>query len=190
VNETGLPERLKTGIEQLSGLSGDIHETLTNAFWKLWKLLKASHNNKTLPLLLNILNVITVAVRYAKEDSSMGAQIGAGVLAISTLADAAVTAVEEWKIATDEGKDLWKKRVDALEKVSKLLVQIATVIGLPIDPVVGFFIRAVGTATITTLRQKYNILRTGGGEVRDIMPSLKKLMFQLFAFDFNQHPKI
>jgi hypothetical protein len=136
----------------------DATELIQDACGKLWELIKAAHTTNAAALILNGLSVLALAVRYARSDNSIGAQIGSGLVGLLLAIDSAVTAAEEWKNADGEGKDIWKKRVDAIEKVTTTLVMAASIFALPFNPVVGGAIGAIGVAAIKTLRSGYDVL--------------------------------
>lgn len=157
-----------TGVVQLDGNWTDV---LKNLFGKLWELIKKAHTTKVLPAILYVLDVMTVAIRYALEDDSVGAQFGTGLLALATGIEAAVTAVEEWRAATGTSKEVADKRASALEKLVTVLVLIASTIGIPIDPKVGAFISAVGLGSVKILRGAYDIFAQwywGGGTEEEV----------------------
>jgi hypothetical protein len=142
---------------------------------KLFNLLKAGHNNKTIPLLLNALSALVTAIRYVRNDNSTGATVGTSLVALSLAVDAAITAVQEWRAATGEGKDLWKKRVDALEKLSTVFVQAAGIFTFPFNPTTGAFIVAIGLGSIKVLRSGYDALadymgKRAEGENKPLLP--------------------
>jgi hypothetical protein len=157
-------QREQTNAAQVAQFAGGVvqlegpWDTIKDLCSKLWELIKKSHTTKTAPAVLNILNLMTAAIRYARDDSSVGAQIGTGILTLLTALDAAVTAVEEWNAATGEGKDLWKKRVDAIEKVTSALILAASLFALPFSPTLGAAIGTIGAASVKVLRGGYDWL--------------------------------
>ncbi len=124
---------------------------------RLKDLIVSAHNNKSIPLILGVLNLMTTAIRYAREDTSVGAQFGSGLLAVAIAIDAAATAVQQWQAADGQGKEQWKKRADALEKLVMVLITAATVVVIPINPTVAGFVGAVGAGGIQVLRSVYDI---------------------------------
>jgi Domain of unknown function (DUF4157) len=161
-----LVAQLMGNVIQLEGESGV--EKFKALCAKLWDLIKLAHTTKFAPMILNLLGLMTAAIRYARQDNSVGAQFGAGFLTLLTAIDASVTAVEEWKSATGEGKDLWKKRVDAIEKVTTMLILAASIFALPFNPTIGAAIGTIGAGAVKVLRGGYdflaqNFLFGGGG---------------------------
>jgi hypothetical protein len=133
-------------------------EKITAAATKLWELIKSAHTTKAAPAILNSLSLITAAVRYARNDTSVGATFGTSLLALLTAAEAAWTAVEEWQAATGEGKALWDKRVGAIEKVTTTLIVAASIFALPFSPSIATALAGIGTAGVKVLRSGYDWL--------------------------------
>ena len=149
-----------TDVTQLAGnviqLEGEWIETFKGLCVNLWDLIKKSHTTKTAPAILNILILMTSIIRTVRDDSSVGAQFGSGLLVLLTSLDAAVTAAEEWNAATGEGKELWKTRADAVEKVVNAVIIAATLFTLPFSVTTGTLIGVLGGAGVKAVRGVYD----------------------------------
>ncbi len=152
---------LSTGqVIQLSGnviqFEGGAIDKIKEVAAMLWDLIKKAHTTKVAPLILNALSLMTAAIRFAINDTSVGAQFGTGLLTLLTAVEAAWTAVEEWQAAEGEGKDLWKKRVDAIEKVTTSLILAASMFALPFNPTIAAAIGGIGAGSVKLLRSGYD----------------------------------
>jgi len=156
LNTSQQPAQLQ-GVVQLQGEAMERIATCTSTLWNGVKTLTvAGHEKKILPVILNSLSLLVAAIRYARDDKSIGAQFGTAFVTLLTAAEAAWTAVDEWKSATGSGKGLWDKRVGAMEKLATVFTLLASTIGIPINATTGAFIAAAGVGSIKVLRSAYD----------------------------------
>ena len=142
--------------QEVAQLNGDKIEAVKSIVFKIINLIRAGHNNKVNPLLLNLLNTLVITIRYLRKDNSIGASIGSGFVSLLIAVEAAVTAVEEWKAADSGGNDIGKKRADALEKLAVVIVQAGSMFTLPFNSITGVFVGAIGLGSIKMLRSGYD----------------------------------